>query len=60
MIIVSYLTRKPDYEGIAGLTFGTLRAEDRSETRSRWGTGELVLSLGLLACIAFAYLYFTG
>jgi SSS family solute:Na+ symporter len=60
MIIVSYATRKPDYQQLAGLTFGTLRTEDRVETRRSWGAGELAASLGLLVCIVAAYLYFTG
>jgi SSS family solute:Na+ symporter len=60
MVIVSYLTQQPDYNRIAGLTFGTLRHEDREETRRSWGSLELVASVGLLVAIAAAYLYFRG
>jgi SSS family solute:Na+ symporter len=60
MVIVSYLTQKPDYQHLGGLTFGTLRPEDREETRRSWGALELVASLGLLVAIVAAYLYFRG
>src|SRR5678816_3297877 len=35
-IIVSYASKAPDYAKISGLTFSTLSAEDRRETRSTW------------------------
>jgi SSS family solute:Na+ symporter len=60
MIVVSYLTQQPDYNRIAGLTFGTLRHEDREETRRSWGGLELITSVGLLVAIVAAYLYFRG
>jgi solute:Na+ symporter, SSS family len=60
MILVSYLTREPDYGRIRGLTYGTLTAEDRAETRASWTTIDVVTSVGLLALIVAAYLYFSG
>jgi SSS family solute:Na+ symporter len=60
MIIVSFLTREPDYQKISGLTFGTLTAEDRAESRRSWGALDVVTSVGLLAAIVAAYIYFNG
>jgi SSS family solute:Na+ symporter len=60
MVIVSYLTREPDYGRIRGLTFGTLTEEDRSETRRSWNALDVLTSLGVLIAIAAAYIYFSG
>ncbi|MBN2581227.1 MAG: sodium:solute symporter [Pirellulales bacterium] len=60
MYLVSYLTKAPDYEKISGLTFGTLTQEHRAASRSSWGWGEVLASLGVLAAIAAAYLFFRG
>lgn len=60
MIVVSYMTREPDYARISGLTFGTLTDEDRESTRSSWSGFDLAASVGLLVLIVAAYLYFRG
>ncbi|MBN2266579.1 MAG: sodium:solute symporter [Candidatus Aminicenantes bacterium] len=60
MIVVSYLTEKPAYEKIAGLTYGTVTAEHRKESRSSWTAADVVASGLVLALILAAYLYFTG
>lgn len=60
MVVVSYLTREPDYAKIRGLTYGTLTEDDKAETRASWSTLDVVTSVGLLALIVAAYLYFTG
>ena len=60
MIVVSYVTREPDYKAISGLTFGTITDEQRRESRSSWGAGDVIVSLGVLVAILAAYLYFTG
>ncbi len=60
MIVVSYATRPPDYESISGLTLGTVTDEHRRASRSSWGTGDVVASLGVLVAILAAYLYFSG
>ncbi len=59
-IVVSRLTPKPDYEKISGLTFSTLSAEDRLETRSSWNAKDVFLSVLMVALIIAIYLYFTG
>ena len=60
MIVVSYLTKEPNYKAISGLTFGTVTDEQRRESRSSWGKGDVIASLGVLVAILAAYLYFTG
>ena len=60
MIVVSYLTEAPSYEKISGLTYGTITAEHRKETRASWQTRDLIGSAIVLALIIAAYLYFTG
>ncbi len=60
MIVVSYLTREPDYEKISGLTYGTLTAKDRAESRASWGLGDVATSVAVLLAILAAYLYFMG
>jgi SSS family solute:Na+ symporter len=60
MIVVSYLTREPDYERIKSLTFGTATEEDRRRTRASWDWHDLLGSAIVLAFILAAYLYFRG
>lgn len=60
MIVVSYMTREPDYARISGLTYGTLTDEDRASTRSSWNGLDLATSVGLMVLIVAAYLYFRG
>ncbi len=60
MIVVSLLTREPNYEQISGITYGTLTDAQRSETRSSWSVMDVVASGALLAAIVVAYLFFRG
>jgi SSS family solute:Na+ symporter len=60
MLAVSYATAPPAYERLAGLTFGTLSAEDRAESRRSWGVPEVVATVCVLAIILTAYIYFSG
>ena len=60
MIVVSFLSREPDYERIKGLTFGTETAEHRASSQASWGWREVVTSVFVLAVILGGYLYFTG
>jgi len=60
MVLVSYMTAAPDDKKIAGLTFATASAENKSQTRASWGAGEVAASVFVLLCILGAYLYFTG
>jgi SSS family solute:Na+ symporter len=60
MVTVSYLTREPDYERIAGLTFGTITAEQREASRKSWSAVDILASALVLTAILAAYLYFRG
>ena len=60
MVVVSYLTAPPSYEKISGLTYGTVTAEHRKETRASWTTGDVITSVVVVVLILAAYLYFTG
>jgi SSS family solute:Na+ symporter len=59
-LVVSYATRKPDYQKIGGLTYSTLTAEDRAATRATWSTKDVILSVLLVVLIIAIYSYFTG
>lgn len=60
MIVVSYMTKEPAYEKISGLTFSTLTAEDRRQSRASWNYKDVLYSVIVLGLIIAAYLYFTG
>ncbi len=60
MVVVSFATRQPDYERISGLTYGTVTQEHRLQSRSTWGTADVIASALVLAAILAAYVYFTG
>jgi len=60
MVIVSYMTKEPDYERIKSLTFGTRTAEDRRQIRLSWDWRDVLASAFVLVCILAAYIYFTG
>ncbi len=60
MLAVSYMTEKPVYEKIGGLTFSTLTDRDRAESRSSWNAADVIASALVLVLIAAMYLYFRG
>ena len=60
MILVSYMTQKPSYDKINGLTYGTLTDEDRKSSRASWNRWDVIASCGVLVAIIVAYLYFRG
>ncbi|MCA9185627.1 MAG: sodium:solute symporter [Planctomycetales bacterium] len=60
MIIVSHMTREPDYQQISGLTYGAVTEEDRRKTRESWSTVDVIGSVLVMVLILAAYLYFRG
>ncbi len=60
MIVVSLLTKEPDYAKISGLTYGTITDEHRKESRSSWSAGDVIASIALVALIVIIYVYFSG
>lgn len=60
MVVVSYMTKEPDYSSIQSLTFGTVTAEDRAKTHASWDWRDVAASLLVLGVIIGGYLYFRG
>ena len=60
MIAVSYATKEPDYARISGLTYATRTEEDKRATKGSWTTGDVLISLLVIALILAAYIYFRG
>jgi solute:Na+ symporter, SSS family len=60
LIGVSYLTAPPDEERLTGLTYATVTAVQRRESRASWNAWDILSSAAVLALIAAAYVYFSG
>ena len=60
MIGVSLMTKAPSMERISGLTYGTVTAEHRRESRSSWSWVDVAASIILGLAILWSYLYFRG
>jgi SSS family solute:Na+ symporter len=60
MLIVSYASEAPDYSKISGLTFGTVTAEHKAETKSSYTRGDVIISVLVVVLIFMAYIYFNG
>jgi len=60
MIGVSYLTSAPSYAKLQGLTYATLTAEDRRQSRLSWNKWDIVISAVVLQVILVAYGYFSS
>lgn len=59
-ISVTLATSPPDYMAIKGLSFGTLSAQDRKDTKNSYSTIDVVLSVILVALVVGILSYFTG
>jgi solute:Na+ symporter, SSS family len=60
MIGVSYATEAPAEAKLTGLTFATVTAEHRAESRSSWNRWDVIASAVVVLMILAAYLYFRG
>jgi SSS family solute:Na+ symporter len=60
MVVVSYMTPEPNQQQIQGLTFATASEADKAATRASWNKWDVIGSAAIMACIMFAYIYFTG
>jgi len=60
MVVVSYMTKEPDYQAIKSLTFGTATDEDCARTRASWDWRDVAASAVVLGVIIGGYLYFRG
>jgi len=57
---VSALTAAPEAAKVTNLTFGTVTAESREQSRASWNRWDVINSAIVLGLILLAYLYFTG
>jgi SSS family solute:Na+ symporter len=60
MVGVSYATEPPPPEKLAGLTYATVTAEQRRESRATWNHWDVINSAIVLTLILAAYIYFNG
>ena len=60
MVVVSYMTREPDYNQIRGLTYGTETEEHKKSSQLSWDWRDVAASAFVLAVILGGYLYFQG
>ena len=60
MVVVSYMTPAPTPDKLANLTFGTVSAASREETRASWNRWDVINSCVVLVLILIAYLSFRG
>jgi SSS family solute:Na+ symporter len=59
MIVVSMLTRAPNYEKIQGLTYATTVAADKKASRLSWNKRDVILSVIVLVIIALVMVLFS-
>ena len=59
-VIISFMTEAPSAEKIAGLTLGTLTAEQKASAKNSYNIIDVTASLALMAVIIGILLYFTG
>jgi len=60
MVVVSLLTAPPSRERLRGLTYATTVAEDRAASRASWNYKDVILSLIVIAVLAWIMVYFRG
>jgi len=60
LVVISFLTAEPSYEKIQGLTYATTVAADKAASRASWNHKDVILSLIVVAIVAFTLIYFTG
>jgi SSS family solute:Na+ symporter len=60
MFAVSYATEAPSEARLTGLTYATVTAEHREESRRSWNRWDVISSGIVLVLILAAYLYFNG
>ncbi len=56
---VSLLTEAPPEEKVRGLTFGTVSASDRADSRKTWDWRDVALTVVVLGLVLAIYLYFS-
>ena len=59
MVIVSLLTKAPSEEKLKGLTFASLTAEDKAESRASWNKWDVINTVIVLSIIVCIMIYFS-
>jgi len=59
-VVVSLMTTAPTEESIAGLTFGTLTAEQKASAKNSYNIIDIIASLCLILAVIGVMVYFTG
>ena len=59
-VVVSLLTKPPRPDQVNGLTYATLTAEQKAANRSSYNWLDIILSLLVIAIVAFVMISFTG
>ena len=59
-VVVSLLTKPPTEEQTMGLTYSSLTAEQKAANRASYNWVDIVLSLAVIAIVAFVMISFTG
>jgi solute:Na+ symporter, SSS family len=60
IVIGSLLTPRPSEEKLVGLTYGTITASQRAETRASWNKWDVIATAGVLVMILATYAFFIG
>lgn len=58
MVVISYFTERKDPALIKGLYLGSATAEQRAETRTSWGSWDIINSVVIITVILLFYVYF--
>lgn len=59
-IVVSLFTPAPKPEQVQGLTFGSLTEEQKQANRNSYNVWDIILSLAVIALVAYVMISFTG
>jgi SSS family solute:Na+ symporter len=59
-VVVSLASKAPLPSQVQGLTFGTLTPEQKASNRASYNLWDVVLSLGVIAIVAWVMIYFAG
>ena len=59
-VTVSLLTKAPTPEKVMGLTYSTLSMEQKTANRASYNVWDIILSLAVIAIVAFVMISFTG
>jgi SSS family solute:Na+ symporter len=59
LIVVSLLTKKPDYEHIEGLTYATTVAKDKEASRASWNKTDVIHTVVIMAILIMIIIYFS-